>query len=83
MRYFAAVASVLLFALCTVTCGAAAAESGDFTEWASKQSDACDRNWNNFVQAQPVGEPGQGEAIHASHAPEAGQFEYTDQEFLE
>ena len=55
MRYSAAVASVLLFAVCAFTCGAAAGESGDFTEWARKQSDACDRNWNNFVQAQPRG----------------------------
>jgi len=50
MRYSAVVALVLLPALFA---GAAAAESGDFTEWARKQSDECDRNWNSFVQAQP------------------------------
>ena len=55
MRYSTAVALVFLFALCAVTCGAAADESGDFTEWARKQSDACDRNWNNFVRANPRG----------------------------
>jgi hypothetical protein len=55
MRYSAAVASVLLAALCVIASGAAANESGDFTEWAREQSDACDRNWNNFVNSQPRG----------------------------
>jgi hypothetical protein len=85
MRYSAAVASVLLFALCAVTCGAAAAESGDFTEWARKQSDECDRNWNNFVQSHPRGpmkapvqfdNAGRTTPAHAAAKPSGWNFKH-------
>ncbi len=86
MRYSAVVALVLLTALFAV---AAAAESGDFTEWARKQSDECDRNWNSFVQSHPRGpteSPVQfensGRATRAGTAKNPGGWQFNHNGFI-